>query len=73
MKDHTHSGETTQGPSATFLTPKDLQRELQIGEKLAYRLLKSGAIPSIRVGSVYRIRRSQLEALVVPTDLEKPA
>ncbi len=73
MKDHTHSGAKTQEPSATFLTPKDLQRELQIGEKLAYSLLKSGAIPSIRVGGVYRIRRSQLEALGVPTDLEKPA
>ncbi len=73
MKDNTHSGATTQEPSASFLTPKDLQRELQIGEKLAYRLLKSGAIPSIRVGGVYRIRRSQLEALGVPTDLEKPA
>ena len=72
MKDHTYSGAGTQEPAASFLTPKDLQRELQIGEKLAYRLLKSGAIPSIRVGGVYRIRRSQLEAFGFPTELEKP-
>ncbi len=72
MKDHTYSGARTQAPAASFLTPKDLQRELQIGEKLAYRLLKSGEIPSIRVGGVYRIRRSQLEAFGLPTELVKP-
>ncbi len=73
MKDNNHSGGKAQEPSASFLTPKDLQRELQIGEKLTYRLLKSGEIPSIRVGGAYRIRRDQLEAFGVPTELEKPA
>jgi excisionase family DNA binding protein len=72
LKDHTYSGGKAQEPSASFLTPKDLQRELQIGEKLAYRLLKSGEIPSIRVGGVYRIRREQLEAFGAPTGLVKP-
>jgi excisionase family DNA binding protein len=54
-----------------WLTPKDLQRELQIGEKLAYRLLKNGAIPSVRVGGLIRIHRLQLEeALLKNPDLE---
>ncbi|MCA1728591.1 MAG: helix-turn-helix domain-containing protein [Actinobacteria bacterium] len=44
-----------------WLTPKDVQRELQIGEKLTYRLLRDGTIPSVRVGGVYRIHRPHLE------------
>jgi excisionase family DNA binding protein len=59
--DDTHGGATVQETPVTFLTPKDLQRELQIGEKLCYRLLKAGVIPSVRVGGLYRIPRKQLE------------
>jgi excisionase family DNA binding protein len=43
------------------LTPKDLQQELRIGERLVYRLLKDGTIPSVRLGGVYRINREHLE------------
>ncbi len=46
-----------------WLTPKDLQRELRIGERLCYRLLKTGAIPSMRVGNLYRVHREALEEL----------
>ncbi len=53
-----------QGPEvADWLTPKDLQHELRIGEKLAYRLLRSGAIPSVRIGNMYRVRKEVLEEL----------
>lgn len=51
--------------SGNWLTPKDLQHELQIGEKLAYKLLKSGTIPSVRVGGLIRIYRPQLEAALL--------
>src|SRR4051812_25044850 len=61
MDDDTHGGALVQGRPVTCLTPKDLQRELQIGEKLCYRLLRDGAIPSVRVGGLYRIHRSELE------------
>lgn len=44
-------------------TPKDIQRELRIGEKLAYRLLRDGTIPSVRVGNLYRVRREVIEEL----------
>jgi excisionase family DNA binding protein len=55
-----------------WLTPKDLQHELQIGERLAYKLLKSGSIPSVRVGGLIRIYRPQLEeALLEDLDLGK--
>ncbi len=61
----------TQEPHASdWLTPKDLQHELRIGEKLAYKLLKSGSIPSVRVGGLIRIYRPQLEeALLDDPDL----
>ncbi len=48
---------------ADWLTPRDLQHELRIGEKLAYRLLRTGAIPSVRVGNMYRVRKEVLEEL----------
>ncbi len=70
MEDDTYPGPYAQAREASFLTPKDLQRELKIGEKLAYRLLKSGAIPSLRVGGVYRIRRTELERLAAHSNLE---
>jgi excisionase family DNA binding protein len=53
-----------QGPEVSdWLTPKDLQHELRIGERLCYRLLRSGAIPSVRIGNLYRIRREVMEQL----------
>jgi excisionase family DNA binding protein len=53
-----------QEPNATdWLTPKDLQHELRIGERLCYRLLRTGAIPSVRIGNLYRIRKEILEEL----------
>jgi excisionase family DNA binding protein len=48
---------------ADWLTPKDVQHELRIGERLCYRLLRTGAIPSVRVGNLYRIRKEVLEEL----------
>ncbi|MDP8951141.1 MAG: helix-turn-helix domain-containing protein [Actinomycetota bacterium] len=59
--DNTHVGIGLQPEPTNFLTPKDLQRELRIGEKLTYRLLRSGVIPSVRLGGLYRIDRRQLE------------
>ena len=44
-----------------FLTARDVMDELRIGERLCYRLLKSGAIPSVRVNGLYRIRRQDLD------------
>ncbi len=53
-----------QGPDVSdWLTPKELQDELRIGERLCYRLLRTGAVPSVRVGKLYRVRREILEEL----------
>ncbi len=61
MDDDSGSGAAAQETPPAFLTPKDVQKQLKIGERLTYKLLKSGAIPSVRVGGLYRIPRSRLE------------
>ncbi len=61
VDDDTHGGTSAQPEPSTRLTPRDLQHELRIGEKLTYRLLRSGTIPSVRLGGVYRIDRRQFE------------
>lgn len=61
MEDDTHAGVGIQPKSSIWLTPKDLQAELRIGERLVYKLLKTGEIPSVRLGGVYRINRKHLE------------
>jgi excisionase family DNA binding protein len=54
ITDDIRSGEAGQEPPATFLTPKDVQERLKIGERLTYKLLHSQAIPNVRVGNLYR-------------------
>lgn len=61
MGDDKRVSQKGQPEPSTWLTPKDLQTELRLGEKSIYRLLQSGAIPSIRLGGVYRINRKHLE------------
>ena len=60
MSDDDTNGVAVAQP-AEFLTARDVQHELRIGERLTYRLLKSGAIPSVRVNGLYRIRREDLD------------
>ena len=74
MGDDTHAGSGIQPEPENFLTPKDVQRELRIGERLTYRLLREGAIPSVRVGNLYRLPRPRLdEALATNPALGKTA
>ncbi|PLS86577.1 MAG: hypothetical protein CYG60_06510 [Actinobacteria bacterium] len=61
MGDDKRVGAKGQPEPSTWLTSKDVQEELRLGEKSVYRLLKSGAIPSVRLGGVYRINRRHLE------------
>lgn len=63
MSDDDTNGVAVAQP-AEFLTARDVQHELRIGERLTYRLLKSGAIPSIKLNGLYRIPRKDFnEAL----------
>jgi excisionase family DNA binding protein len=63
LLDSSHVTQIPQGDEPGWLTPKDLQHELRIGERLCYRLLRSGTIPSVRVGNLYRVRKEVLEEL----------
>jgi excisionase family DNA binding protein len=61
IADDIRGGEAGQEPPATFLTPKDVQERLKIGERLTYKLLRSQAIPNVRVGNLHRIHHEDLD------------
>lgn len=44
-------------------TPHEVQQILRIGRNTIYSLLKSGILPSMKIGG-YKIRKSELEAFV---------
>lgn len=48
---------------ADWFTPREIQHELRIGERLCYRLLRTGEIPSVRIGKLYRVRRETVAKL----------
>jgi excisionase family DNA binding protein len=41
-----------------FLTPAEIARDLRVSKMTVFRLLNTGAIPSIRAGRQFRIRQS---------------
>jgi excisionase family DNA binding protein len=47
-----------------LLSADELARELGVGRTTAYSLLWSGAIPSIKVGRLRKVRREDLEAYI---------
>jgi excisionase family DNA binding protein len=47
-----------------LLSADDLARELGVGRTTAYSLLWKGAIPSMRVGRLRRVRREDVEAYI---------
>jgi putative molybdopterin biosynthesis protein len=44
-----------------FLTVEEVQELLKVGRTFAYSLVRSGELPSYRVGRLLRIRRSDVE------------
>jgi hypothetical protein len=57
-----------EGQGGSWLSVKQLQEELGIGLGLAYRLVSSGCIPSVRIHGLIRIHRPTMER----TLLEEP-
>ena len=43
-----------------LMTVKDIQDVLQIGRSMAYKLLQSGQLRALRIGSTYRIPKANL-------------
>ena len=50
-----------------LLTPTEARQMLRISKSTLYRLIRSGRLPSIRVGDTYRIRMSELEEYLAKT------
>jgi excisionase family DNA binding protein len=59
MTPHLQAEQTKRLPSA-----EELSRELGVGRTTAYSLLWSGAIPSMKVGRLRKVRREDLEAFL---------
>lgn len=49
---------------ADILTPEDCMNILSIGRSTVYQLLRSGQLPSIRVGKQYRISKKCLQDFI---------
>ena len=47
-----------------LMSPEELQSFLGVSRTYAYGLLSSGAIPSIRIGKLRRVRRSDVDAFL---------
>jgi excisionase family DNA binding protein len=47
--------------SSAFLTVRELAALLRVSRKTAYLLVKTGEVPSMKVGGGYRIPRAELE------------
>lgn len=50
--------------NATFLTGKEIAEILKISNALAYRLIATGEIVSIRFGRTVRVREEDLNAFI---------
>jgi excisionase family DNA binding protein len=48
-----------------LLTVKDIQDILHIGRSTAYSLLKSGEVKAMRIGSIYRIPKVNLQDYII--------
>jgi excisionase family DNA binding protein len=46
---------------AMLLTPREVEAELRLGRTRTYQLLRSGEIPSLRIGRAIRVSRAALE------------
>jgi excisionase family DNA binding protein len=47
-----------------LLKPAEIAEILQVSRALAYSLLQRGEIPAVRIGSVVRVRRIDLEPYI---------
>ena len=56
----------TLGDYGDILTPKELQDILGVGRCSVYKLLSTGAIKSVRVGTMYRIPKAYITDFMYP-------
>ncbi len=51
--------------SSAYLSLEEVAAELSIDYQLVYRLVRSGSLPAIKLGRIYRVQREVLEAYLV--------
>ncbi len=56
--------EMEQEQSQALLKATEVATKLNVSKAMAYRLLRSGEIPSVRIGHAVRVQRSDLEEFV---------
>ncbi len=56
--------EIDEGAPLGLMTPEQVAEYLGCGRTFSYELLRSGAIPSVKVGRLRRVRREDVEAYV---------
>jgi excisionase family DNA binding protein len=47
-----------------LMSPDEVRQLLGLGRTYTYRLLATGAIPSVRIGRLRKVRRSDLEQFI---------
>ena len=55
------ASEAPDSPSQELLSPMEVGRELGMGKSWVYHRIRSGEIPSIKLGHTIRVRRAELE------------
>jgi excisionase family DNA binding protein len=55
---------TTNATEETLLTPAKVAEILQVSKATAYSLLQRGEIPTVRINSLVRVRRGDLERYI---------
>ena len=48
-------------PLPRFLTPEEVADLLRVSRRTVYNWLRSGQLPALRIGKVWRIRREDIE------------
>lgn len=55
---------TTKVEPRKLLTPEETAERLRISQTTVNKLCRTGALPSFRVGGLWRVREDDLEALI---------
>jgi excisionase family DNA binding protein len=53
-----------QEPTEYLMSPEEVRQLLGLGRTYTYHLLATGAIPSVRIGRLRKVRRSDLDAFI---------
>jgi excisionase family DNA binding protein len=55
----------TTNTEEALLTPGEVAEKLKISKAMAYLIIKRGDMPAVRIGSLVRVRRADLERYIM--------